>query len=142
MLEIKLGATRQFDDSKQEFVMAGGVPLRLEHSLVSLSKWESIHEKPFLANEDKTQEEIMSYVECMILSTDYPADWQLRLSKENIEEIDAYIWKQQALSSSPYRMSIGWRESMEGRSSAAAWSAIGPGSTTWTWNSSGSRASA
>jgi hypothetical protein len=93
MLEIKLGATRQFDDSKQEFVMAGGVPLRLEHSLVSLSKWESIHEKPFLANEDKTQEEIMSYVECMILSTDYPADWQLRLSKENIEEIDAYISK-------------------------------------------------
>lgn len=92
MLEIRIGAVRQFDESSQEFVTAGGVPLQLEHSLVSLSKWESIHEKPFLATEDKTEEEIMSYVECMILS-EYPKDWRLRLSEENVEEINAYIGK-------------------------------------------------
>jgi hypothetical protein len=93
MLEIRIGAVQEFDDSTQEFVMTGGVPLQLEHSLVSLSKWESIHEKPFLATEDKTEEEIMSYVQCMIVSSEYPADWRLRLSKENVEAIDAYISK-------------------------------------------------
>lgn len=48
-----------------------GTQLEFEHSLVSLSKWESIHEKPFFAwnkNDTKTEEEMISYFKCMLVS--------------------------------------------------------------------------
>lgn len=91
MLTITVGATESFDDEKQEFVDNGGVVLQLEHSLVSLSKWESIHEKPFLGDKSKTTEEILSYVECMAIDKIPRGEILHQLSKKNVEEINAYI---------------------------------------------------
>ena len=91
MLTITVGSTQSFDDEKQEFVDEGGVELQLEHSLVSLSKWESEFEKPFLGKEAKTTEEILSYVRYMLLTQNPPEDFSQKLSKENLEAINAYI---------------------------------------------------
>lgn len=91
MLTIVVGATDVFDEATQSFASHGGEELQLEHSLVSLSKWEAIHEKPFLDKSSKTPEELISYIECMLLTKNPPEDFVGKLSKENFEEINAYI---------------------------------------------------
>jgi len=91
MLTITVGATKSFNDEEQKFVEDGGFELQLEHSLVSLSKWESEFERPFLGNADKTPDEIMAYISYMVLTPNPPGDFLQRLSKENLEAINAYI---------------------------------------------------
>lgn len=91
MLTIKVPMTESFDESANEFVISEEFVLELEHSLASLSKWESFWEKPFLSNEDKTFDEIMSYIRFMTLTPNVPEDVFNRLSKSNISDINNYI---------------------------------------------------
>lgn len=91
MLTIIVGSTESFNEKTGEFTKVGGERLQLEHSLVSLSKWESIHEKPFLGADTKSPEEILSYVQCMILSEDPPEENLVKLSQENFDQINTYI---------------------------------------------------
>ena len=93
MLTITVGATDVYDEASGTFGDHGGVELQLEHSLVSLSKWESIHEKPFLGKDAKTPEEVTSYVECMLLTSDPPRHILQSLSEENVQAINDYIDK-------------------------------------------------
>lgn len=93
MLTLMLGATEAYNEETGEFTQQGGIKLEFEHSLVSLSKWESIHEKPFLGDGAKDTEEITSYVECMLLTKNPPEDFLERLSVENYAEIESYIAK-------------------------------------------------
>lgn len=93
MLRILVGATQSFDDEQQKFVVEGGDELQLEHSLAALSKWEAIHEKPFLGPDKKTPEELLSYIKCMTLGEIPRGDIFEKLSKENFEEINAYLDK-------------------------------------------------
>lgn len=93
MLTITVGGKEVYDDATGEFGNQGGFELQLEHSLFSLSKWESEFEKPFLAKEAKTPEEVVAYIQHMVVTPNPPADFFLRLSKENMEEINAYIEK-------------------------------------------------
>jgi hypothetical protein len=93
MLEITVGGVESYNDSSQEFTMEGGTTLQLEHSLVSLSKWEQEFEKPFLSTKEKTNEELFFYVKSMTLTSDVPSEIYLQLSDENIEEINEYINK-------------------------------------------------
>jgi len=80
-----------FDDATNEFVW-DEVELELEHSLLSVSKWESEFQKPFLVPGDKTAEEIFAYIRCMILTPDYPPEVLSQLSQdsENLTIITNY----------------------------------------------------
>jgi len=91
VLTLKLDEQEYFDETTKKFVKLGGIALELEHSLVSLSKWESEFEKPFLSQEPKTQEEALYYIECMIVSGEVPENLLSHLSQENLHEINAYI---------------------------------------------------
>ena len=91
MLTIRVGGTEAFDDEAQKFVDQGGTLLQLEHSLVSLSKWESIFEKPFLGKEEKSPGEVVAYVKAMTLTPNVPAEIYAQLSEKNFEEVNEYI---------------------------------------------------
>jgi len=91
MLTIRISGVESFDESSQEFTTQGGTILELEHSLFSLSKWESKHEKPFLGHESKTSDEVIDYIKCMIVSSEIPEEIFSQLSIDNFEEIYKYI---------------------------------------------------
>jgi hypothetical protein len=66
MLKIIVEKMELFDDETQRFHTLEGFELELEHSLLSLSKWESKHQKPFLSSKQLTNDELVDYVMCMI----------------------------------------------------------------------------
>ena len=65
MFKITSPGTEFFDERKEEFVTTEAATITLEHSLLSLSQWESKWKKPFLGSENKTVEECIDYVRCM-----------------------------------------------------------------------------
>ena len=86
-----------YDEKTQEFVTIPGKPaikeqvLRLEHSLVSLSKWESKWCKPFLSKKGLTPEETLDYIRCMTITQNVSPDVYERLPEESIKQISEYI---------------------------------------------------
>lgn len=91
MLRITVPAAEFFDEIREEFVYKKEQTLQLEHSLVSLSKWESKWNKAFLSKREKTDEEILDYVRCMTLNQNVDPEIYTRLSTENYLAIHAYI---------------------------------------------------
>ncbi len=65
--------------------------MQLEHSLVSLSKWESRWNKPFLTKQKKTLEETIDYVKCMTLTQNVKPEVYNYLTNSNINEVNRYI---------------------------------------------------
>ena len=92
MLTIEVPITQEgWDEEKQEFVEPRCQTLQLEHSLVSLSKWESKWKKPFYSKRETTNEELMDYVRCMTLTKDVDPDVYDHLTQSNVEEVRKYI---------------------------------------------------
>ena len=91
MLQIVVPASELFDESKREFVYTKEQTLCLEHSLVSLSKWESKWCKAFFSRQEKTYEETIDYIKCMTLTQNVKDEVYLRLTRDNIEQINKYI---------------------------------------------------
>lgn len=91
MLEIIVPAAEFWDEVKEEFVYKKEKALQLEHSLVSLSKWESKWHKAFLGKQDKSDEEILDYIRCMTLTQNVDPEVYSRLSDKNYADINAYI---------------------------------------------------
>lgn len=91
MLEINVTTEESYDEIECKFRVIDSFAVRLEHSLVSVSKWESLWKKAFLGSKDKTSEEIISYVEFMILNDELPPGVFHKLLKEHREEIQTYI---------------------------------------------------
>ena len=91
MLEITIPAIELWDEEKQEFINKKEQTLQLEHSLVSLSKWESKWCKSFLYTKEKTFEETLDYIKCMTITQNVSDDVYTRLTNKNIEDINNYI---------------------------------------------------
>ena len=91
MLRITVPATEFWDEIHEEFIYKKAQTLQLEHSLVSISKWESRWNKAFLGKQEKTDEEILDYIRCMTLTQNVDPEIYTRLSDENYAEINAYI---------------------------------------------------
>lgn len=91
MLQIKIASVEQWDEQKQEFIHTKEQVLQLEHSLVSLSKWESKWCKPFLSREEKTFEETIDYIRCMTITQNVRPEVYQCLTMDNIQQVNQYI---------------------------------------------------
>lgn len=91
MLQITIQATELWDEENQEFINTKEQTLQLEHSLISLSKWESKWCKPFLSKGDKSYEETIDYIRCMTITPNVKPEVYKCLTRANIEEINKYI---------------------------------------------------
>ena len=91
MLTITIPATELWDETREEYIYTKRQTLQLEHSLVSISKWEGKWCKPFLSSNDKTLEETIDYVKCMTVTPNVKPEIYRCLSGENIEDINKYI---------------------------------------------------
>ena len=93
MLIITIPSQELFNDKTQEFVSSKECTISLEHSLVSISKWESKWNKPFLSKEQKTIEQTLDYIKCMTITQNVDPNIYNFLTQKNIEDINTYIDK-------------------------------------------------
>lgn len=92
MLKIIIEEDELFNETTSTFEKVKGAEFDLEHSLISLSKWESKHQKPFLSsNNNKTAEEIFNYIQCMVVNSNVDLDILYRISQKDIIRIQEYI---------------------------------------------------
>lgn len=92
MLQIKVTVVPElWDEEKSEFIPPKYQTLRLEHSLVSISKWESKRCRAFFSKNDMTDEEIIDYIKCMTLTQNVDPEVYNCISPSNVEEIRKYI---------------------------------------------------
>ena len=96
MLKITIPSNEMFDERNQKFISVREVSLDLEHSLVSLSKWESKFQKPFLGKDTKTTDEILHYIKCMVVSENFDEVSLQFLTADNLTEINNYIESKQS----------------------------------------------
>ncbi len=91
MLSITVPGAERWDEATGEFITTKECRLQLEHSLVSISKWESKYGKEFISKKEKTSEEMLDYIKCMTLTQCVDPNVYNNLSYENIEEVMKYI---------------------------------------------------
>lgn len=91
MLQLVIPESELFDSDKNEFIKVKETTLSLEHSLVSLSKWESIWHKPFISTEKKSADELVSYIQCMCLTKNVDPRIFVLLNEEQVKMVREYI---------------------------------------------------
>lgn len=91
MLRIKIPSSEYYDEANNEFIEIRGAEITLEHSLVSLSKWESKFHKPFMSNDPKTLEETIEYIKCMTITQNVRPELYSNITQDLMDEINAYI---------------------------------------------------
>ena len=95
MLNITVPSIRLWNPETEEFTYTTPVSLQLEHSLISLSKWEARWHKPFISNKQKTPEELLDYVRCMTLTQNVDPDLYKKLPPDIIDRIVSYMNEEQ-----------------------------------------------
>lgn len=92
MLTIEISSNEFFDEIKEEFVTTKAWTLHLEHSLISVSKWESRHNKPFFSTtKEKTHAETLYYIKCMTLDKSVDDSVYDSLTMADLKKIEEYI---------------------------------------------------
>ena len=94
MLQIIVPSREIFDESTETFLLSKECTLNLEHSLLSISKWESKWCKPFLSKNDsdvRTPAEMLDYIRCMTINKNVPDEVYASLTSKNIQDINRYI---------------------------------------------------
>lgn len=92
MLKLTVILSENFDEGSQEFITKS-VDIELEHSLASLSKWETIWEVPLLSTSDKTEEMNFSYLECMCLTPNVAPEVFRKLDQDQQSQISEFLEK-------------------------------------------------
>ena len=91
MLQLITNPREEWNETTQEFIYTKSYVLQLEHSLVSISKWESKWCKPFLSKDPKTYEETIDYIRCMTLTQNVDPKVYKFLTKDNVQKVNEYI---------------------------------------------------
>lgn len=91
MLDLIIPKMELYDEQKNEFVVVGPYTLLMEHSLVSISKWESKWHRPFIGSDDLTSEELKDYLRCMTITQNVNPNVYDYISEENILKVNDYI---------------------------------------------------
>lgn len=93
MLRITIPEQELYDEKNNKIIPVKETTLQLEHSLVSISKWESKWGKPFISddNSNLSTEELVDYVRCMTITQNIDPKIYNYLTVENINEINRYI---------------------------------------------------
>lgn len=92
MLYLHLPEVEGYDEERQEFVIIEkALTLQLEHSLVSLSKWESKWLVSFFSKKERTYEQTLDYIKCMTVTPNVKPEVYSRLTKKHIDQIYEYI---------------------------------------------------
>lgn len=93
MLKIVVPANKDlWDEANNKFLsLKKEVSLTLEHSLVSVAKWESKWKRPYLSNEKMTNEQVIDYIRCMTISQNIDDLVYYCLSEQNLKDIEEYI---------------------------------------------------
>jgi len=91
MLEIVIEGGELYDETTEKIIRTKPVRLKLEHSLLSISKWESKWHIPFLKESEKTQEQFIDYVRCMTITQNVDPKVYQMMSLKTIKEVKAYI---------------------------------------------------
>lgn len=91
MLEIKISRKEGFNNKTSEFIECKETTLCLEHSLVSLSKWEAKYNKPFITDDPKTKEETLDYIRFMTITQNVDPNVYSMMSKDELDKINKYI---------------------------------------------------
>ena len=90
-LHVYVNGTELYDSQRHMFIQTKPHKLVLEHSLISLSKWESKHHKMWLETKNKTGQELLDYIRCMTINGDVPEEAYYALSAQNINDILTYM---------------------------------------------------
>jgi len=91
MLLVTTPVCEMYNEETEEFLETKSQVLQLEHSLVSLSKWESKWKKPFLGKGNKTTEESIDYIRCMTITQNVDPRVYMAINNEIIEEVSKYV---------------------------------------------------
>lgn len=91
MFQLVVPKREMYDENKGEFLTIDRCTIQVEHSLVSISKWESKWNKPFLSKTDKTLDETIDYIRCMTTSQNVKEEIYSNLSNDNMNDISKYI---------------------------------------------------
>ena len=91
MLEIRIDGKEFWNQEKEEFVNTKGITLRLEHSLISVSKWEAKYKRPFLSDGPKTLQETYDYISFMSLDRNVNMTELEGITEEDYKKILDYI---------------------------------------------------
>jgi len=90
-LPIHIPEKELFDEGTGKFITVKETNIVLEHSLISISNWESKWHKPYLSSEQKTPEEFISYLQCMCLTKNVNPNVFYTFDAENLKKVAEYI---------------------------------------------------
>lgn len=91
MLKVTIPEQELYDELNNEFITVNKQTLQLEHSLVSLSKWESKWHKPFINDKEKTKEETIDYIRCMTITQNVDPHVYDCIPMDVLKEVGDYI---------------------------------------------------
>ena len=91
MLTLQLPEKEMYDEKTSKITLLPGVVLKMEHSLISLSKWESWYKKPFLKDDKKTDDELYDYFRAMVIGQDVPIEIIRAMGVNQYRQVINYI---------------------------------------------------